>query len=91
MSVFHLTVSTSAGRVFDGEAERIVMRGANGDFAILADHAPFMTLVKPCECVIIKEGGEELRCNSGGGVFQVADNKASFLSGEFSIEESIEK
>lgn len=87
MSVFHLTVSTSAGRAFDGEIERVTMRGASGDFAVLADHAPFMTLVKSCECVIVKEGGEELRCRSGGGVFQVADNKASFLSGEFQLLE----
>ena len=86
MSTFHLTVSTSAGRAIDGEAERVTMRGANGDFAVLANHAPFMTLVKPCECVIIKEGGETLTCHSGGGVFQVADNNATFLSGEFTVQ-----
>lgn len=86
MNTFHLTVSTSAGRAFDGAAQRITMRGADGDFAVLADHAPFMTLVKPCDCVIIKEDGTHLSCRSGGGVFQVADNKAMLLSGEFSIE-----
>ncbi|MCQ2460144.1 MAG: F0F1 ATP synthase subunit epsilon [Ruminococcus sp.] len=83
MSTFSLIISSPDGREFDGMAEKITMRGANGDFAVLGGHAPFMTLVKPCECVITAEDGTVRRAKSTGGIFQVADDKATFLSGSF--------
>lgn len=82
MALFHLSVTTSAGKAFDGEAQRIIMRGAQGEFAVLADHAPFMTLVKPCICTITTENAE-IKAQISSGVFQVADNKATLLVGKF--------
>lgn len=83
MSVFSLRISSANGREFDGEAEKITLRGSDGDFAVLAGHAPFMTLVKPCECVITLEDGTVKRAETSGGVFQVSEGAAIFLSGKF--------
>ena len=86
-AVFKLVVSTSDGRAFDGEAQKIVLRGVEGDFAILADHAPFMTLVKPCRCVITDAEGKETAANISSGAFQVSANKATLLVGKYEITE----
>ena len=85
-AVFKLRVSTSEGRAFDGEAQKIVMRGAAGDFAVLAGHAPFMTLVKPCKCVITDAEGAEISADISGGAFRVANNSATLLTGKFEKE-----
>ena len=82
-AVFKLVVSTSDGRAFDGEAEKIVLRGVEGEFAVLADHAPFMTLVKPCTCVITDADGKETSAEISSGAFQVSDNKATLLIGKY--------
>lgn len=85
MSTFKLTVATSAGKAFEGEARSITMRGANGDFMILPDHAPFMTLVKPSRCVIVDAEGNELSGDCDGGMFQTTDNEATLLTGKIEL------
>ena len=86
-AVFKLRVSTSDGRVYDGDAQKIVMRGVNGDFAVLANHAPFMTLVKPCRCVITDPDGKEIAADISDGAFQVSDNYATLLVGKYEKSE----
>lgn len=85
MKTFELTVATSAGKAFEGSVQKITLRGANGDFAVLHDHAPFMTLVKPCRCVIIDENGGELSGECDGGVFQTSANAATLLTGKIEL------
>ena len=87
MSAFRLRVATSAGNAFEGEVESVSMRGADGDFMILADHAPFMTLVKPSECAIVTAEGSRLRGECDGGIFQTADNEATLLTGKIELKE----
>lgn len=82
-AVFRLVVSTSDGKAYDGEAEKIVLRGVEGEFAVLADHAPFMTLVKPCRCVITDADGKVISADISSGAFQVSDNKATLLIGKY--------
>ena len=82
-AVFNLVVSTSDGKAYEGEAQKIVLRGVEGDFAVLADHAPFMTLVKPCRCVITDAEGKEIAANISSGAFQVSANKATLLIGKY--------
>lgn len=88
MKTFQLTVATSAGKAFEGSVQRVTLRGANGDFAVLYDHAPFMTLVKPCRCVIIDADGGELSGECDGGVFQTAANSATLLTGKIELSSS---
>ncbi len=87
MSTFRLTVATSAGKAYEGDAKSVSMRGANGDFMILPDHAPFMTLVKPSRVVITDAEGKELSGECDGGVFQTAGNEATLLTGKIELSE----
>lgn len=80
MNAFHLVVSSPDGALFDGEAVRLSVRGADGDLAVMAGHIPFATLVKPCECRIELADGS---CRTGhmeGGLLSVSSHETILLS-----------
>ena len=84
MKAFNLTVSSPLGNLFDGEAIMLTVRGIEGELAVMADHAAFMTTVKPCDCKIVFPDETERFAHVDGGILTVADNKATLLSGTFS-------
>ena len=84
MKAFNLTVSSPLGNLFDGEAIMLSVRGIEGELAVMADHAAFMTTVKPCDCKIVFPDETERSAHVDGGILTVADNKATLLSGTFS-------
>ena len=55
MSTFPLTISSPDGDLFRGEAEMLILRGTEGDLAVLAGHVPFVTAVVPGRCAVITE------------------------------------
>ncbi|MBQ6594267.1 MAG: F0F1 ATP synthase subunit epsilon [Clostridia bacterium] len=67
MSTYRLIISTSLGKVFDGQVERLTLRGAEGDLAILAGHVPLMTTVRPgTVSLVLPDGGrKEASCDGG--------------------------
>jgi len=40
---FRLKIITPTGVFYDGQVERIVLRGSEGEFAVLAEHTPLTT------------------------------------------------
>ena len=84
MNTFRLIVSTPSGNRFDGEAVMISLRGAEGELAVMAGHAPFVTTVKPCDCKIELADGEEKVGHISGGVLTVSKEQVILLSGSFS-------
>ena len=84
MNTFKLTVASPLGNVFDGEAFMLTVRGIEGELAVMACHAAFMTTVKPCDCKIVFPDETERSAHVDGGILTVADNKATLLSGTFS-------
>ena len=79
MSTFELTVSTPDGIMFEGEAQALFVRGSEGDLAVLASHAPFVTSVKECTCRIIDSDGEETAADINGGLLSVTDGGKTIL------------
>ena len=63
MKEFSLTVSSPDGNIFSGKAVFLSLRGAEGDLAVLADHAPFVTSVQPCICCFELQDGTEKACD----------------------------
>ena len=59
MSTFPLIISSPDGDLFRGEAVRLILRGTEGDLAVMAGHAPFVTAVRKGKCVV--EDGEGTR------------------------------
>ena len=86
MDKFRLVVSTPEGDAFNGEAVFLSLRGAAGDLAIMAMHAPFVTTVKKGKSKIILESGEEIKAETGGGLLTVSNEKTIFLTPYFRKE-----
>ena len=58
MSTFPLRISSPDGDLYRGDAEMLILRGTEGDLAIMAGHTPFVTAVVHGNCVIIAAEGE---------------------------------
>ena len=84
MNTFLLKISSPAGDVFCGEVARLIVRGTEGELAVMAGHIPFVSYVKPCDCRIETEDGEEKVGRVGGGMLTVSREKVILLAGEFS-------
>jgi len=83
MNSFRLKVSTPNGNVFDSLITEIILRGTEGELAVLANHIPFMTTVLPCVCKIILGDERELKAKTDGGILTVAKECTTLLCGSF--------
>ena len=83
MNTFNLVISSPNGNLFEGKAERIILRGSEGDLAVMAGHIPFITSVKPCQCKITLDNGEEKSGSLNGGLLTVSEDKVTLLSNSF--------
>ena len=61
-----LAIVTPSGQAFDGEAERVVLPGAEGEFAVLEQHERFLAPLKPGVLAIHAGGGIEWAAVSDG-------------------------
>ena len=83
MKTFLLKISSPEGDLFHGEAVKLCVRASEGDLAVLADHIPFVSYVKPCDCRVELASGEERMGYVGSGILTVGKNEAILLSGDF--------
>lgn len=83
MNTYNLIISTPDGNVFEDEVIVLIVRGTEGELAVMAGHVPFITAVKPCECKIIISDNEEKLADIGGGVLTVKGEKTTLLCSEF--------
>ena len=86
MKTFRLTISSPDGNVFVGDAVQLVVRGLEGELAVLAGHIPFITSLKAGECRIELPDGEEKTAFSDGGILTVGSDSVVLLSGSFRFE-----
>lgn len=80
MKTFQLTISSPDGRLFDGPVERLSLRGAEGDLAVMAGHVPFMTSVRPGACVLHLEDGGVKKATTEGGLLTVTHDAVTLLT-----------
>lgn len=83
MNTYKLVVSTPDGSVFDDEATTLIIRGTEGELAVMAGHIPFVTAVKPCECKLILPNNQEKTATIGGGILTVQAGKTTLLCSDF--------
>ena len=81
MKTFRFVISTPDGNLYDGEIVKISVRGTEGELAVMANHTPFVTSVKPCQCRIEFEDGTEKPFNVENGLLSVAENYVTLMSG----------
>ncbi len=81
MKTFRFVISTPDGNLYDGDIVKISLRGAEGDLAVMANHTPFVTSVKPCRCHIEFEDGTEKSFDVENGLLTVAEKNVTLMSG----------
>lgn len=87
MKTFLLKISSPEGDLFSEEVVSFSVRGTEGELAVMAGHIPFVSSVKPCECKIELENGEEKIGSTDGGILTVSSENTVFLSGSFAWKE----
>ncbi len=78
-SEFHLDIVTPAKSLFSGKVLSLTAPGCEGQFQVLAGHAPFLTLINAGEVRIDCADKSQKIFKVSGGFFEVSTNKAVLL------------
>jgi F-type H+-transporting ATPase subunit epsilon len=78
---FSVSLVTPEGPAFEGEAEMLVVPGADGEFGVLARHAPLVALLNAGSTRIYRDRSSEdvLEFATGPGFFKVEQDRALAL------------
>src|SRR3954452_14168158 len=88
---FPVEVLTPEGEVFNDEVELVSTRTSVGSIGILANHAPLLAILDPCELRLHKSEGDIVTFAQGEGYLQVVDNTAMVLVEEAHRPEDIDR
>jgi F-type H+-transporting ATPase subunit epsilon len=86
MATFHFELVSPEKLVFSGEVEQVDVPGAEGDFGVLAGHAPFVTTLRPGILTVHGAGGGQ-KIVVLGGFAEVSDKGFTVLA---DVAESVE-
>ena len=80
MKTFPLIISSPDGDLFRGDAQMLILRGTEGDLAVMAGHVPFVTAVVKSNCAVITAEGERKEGVIDGGLPPVAADRTTVLT-----------
>ena len=86
MKTYLLNIASPDGKIFSGQVVSIILRGVEGEFAILAEHVPFITNVRPGKCVIELDDGTVKNGQTEGGMITVGKGETTFLTSGVTFE-----
>ena len=72
MATFNFELVSPEKLLFTGPVEQVVVPGTEGDFAVLKDHAPVMSALRPGVIVITDDKHEVQRLFVRGGFADVS-------------------
>ena len=75
----NLEIITAERQVYSDEVDMVIAPGIDGQLGILPQHAPLMTILKPGEMTVRKDG-EDMYVAVAGGFMEVIGNKVSVLA-----------
>jgi F-type H+-transporting ATPase subunit epsilon len=79
MDNFHFDLVSPERLVFSGEVEHVVVPGSEGEFGVLAHHAPLLAMLRPGILTILGPGQPQ-RIVVGGGFADVAPEGLTVLA-----------
>jgi F-type H+-transporting ATPase subunit epsilon len=79
MATLRLEIITAERQVFADDVNVLVAPGIEGELGILPHHAPLMTVLKPGE-LLIRKDGEETYLAVSGGFLEVRPDKVIILA-----------
>ncbi len=74
-----LEIITAERQVYSDEVDMVIAPGFDGQLGILPKHAPLMTILKPGELTVRKDG-EDIYVAVSGGFMEVLGNHVSVLA-----------
>jgi F-type H+-transporting ATPase subunit epsilon len=77
----HFDLVSPEKRVFAGEVDQVVVPGVEGEFGVLAGHAPFMSTIRS-GAIAIYAGGDVTRTFIRGGFAEVTSEGLTILAEE---------
>jgi F-type H+-transporting ATPase subunit epsilon len=80
---YHLDVITPQGVAYSGEVEHTLLPAEDGLVGVLSNHAPYVTSSPGGRLEIRESAGSEKKFQVGIGFFEVAHNRATFLTQSF--------
>jgi F-type H+-transporting ATPase subunit epsilon len=80
-----LLISSPDGDLFRGEAEMLILRGTEGDLAVMAGHIPFVTAVVRGTCVILTAEGERKEGVIEEGLLTVDKDQVTVLTSALTL------
>ena len=90
MSVFSLKIVTPDGLLFDGEAERLIVRTTEGDIAILAKHINCVAALGMGMATVVDSEGQRRNAACIGGMLSVQNDNVTLVPTTFEWAESID-
>lgn len=79
MATFDCQIVTPQGAAFEGEAEMIVVPGAEGELGVLARHAPLIAMLKPGQIRVRTDASSWRAFATSDGYFSVQNDRAIVL------------
>jgi F-type H+-transporting ATPase subunit epsilon len=79
MATFHFDLVSPEKLLFSGDVDQVDVPGTEGDFGVLAGHAPFVTTVRPGILVIQGERGA-MRVVVDGGFAEIGPTGLTVLA-----------
>ena len=89
MSSFPLKIVTPDGLIFDGEAEKLIVRTTSGDVAILARHINYVAPLGMGRAVV-EFGGQRRMAACIGGMLSVVDGEVTLVPTTFEWSDKID-
>ena len=89
MSSFPLKIVTPDGLIFDGEAEKLIVRTTSGDVAILARHINYVAPLGMGRA-IVEFGGQRRTAACIGGMLSVVDGEVTLVPTTFEWSDKID-
>jgi F-type H+-transporting ATPase subunit epsilon len=90
MATFHFDLVSPEKLAFSGEVDQVDIPGVEGDFGVLAGHAPVVAAIRP-GILTVTSGGTHQKIIVLGGLAEVSDKGLTVLADVAKSMEEIDK
>jgi len=90
MATFHFDLVSPEKLAFSGEVDQVDIPGVEGDFGVLAGHAPVVAVIRP-GILTVTVGGSHEKIIVLGGLAEVSENGLTVLADVATSVDDIDK
>ncbi|MDO4355879.1 MAG: ATP synthase F1 subunit epsilon [Clostridia bacterium] len=90
MANYHLRIVTPDRLIFDGVAEKLIVRTVDGDVCILANHINYLAPLGIGEAKVVAEGAQPRNAAVNGGMLSVVNNDVNVIATTFEWADEID-